>query len=149
MKKIFAAFLCMMFFTLPEVLSYSQTPNTEALCDTEIVVTGIKENSGKIVISIHDSAESFRKRLPYRTVKLPADGEQAVYHIGLKSGDYAFCVYHDVDGDGKLNTNAIGIPKEPFGFSNYDGKSPPGNFKKHKVSIDGAATIKIPLIKMN
>ena len=149
MKKIFAVFLGMVLFALPYSRSYSQTQNDEPLCDAEIVVTGIKEKSGTIVISIHDSAESFRKRLPYRTVELPADGEKAVYHISLKAGDYAFCVYHDDNSDGKLNTNAIGIPKEPFGFSNYDGKGPPGNFKKHKVCIEGATTVNIPLVKMN
>ncbi|MGI5106642.1 DUF2141 domain-containing protein [Treponema socranskii] len=145
MKKILTLFFCMMIFGS----SYSQTANGEALFDVEIVVTGIKENSGTIVISIHDSAESFRKHIPYRNVELAAAGEKAVYHIRLKAGEYAFCVYHDVNGDGKLNTNAIGIPKEPFGFSNYDGKGPPGNFKKHKVFIDGAATLTIPLVKMN
>ena len=145
MKKILTLFFCMMIFGS----SYSQTANGEALFDVEIVVTGIKENSGTIVISIHDSAESFRKHIPYRNVELAAAGDKAVYHIRLKAGDYVFCVYHDVNGDGKLNTNAIGIPKEPFGFSNYDGKGPPGNFKKHKVFIDGAATLTIPLVKMN
>ena len=145
MKKILTLFFCMMIFGS----SYSQTTGGEALFDVEIVVTGIKENSGTIVISIHDSAESFRKHIPYRNVELAAAGEKAVYHIRLKAGEYAFCVYHDVNGDGKLNTNAIGIPKEPFGFSNYDGKGPPGNFKKHKVFIDGAATLTIPLVKMN
>lgn len=128
---------------------YSQAADDKTLFDVEIVVTGIKENSGTIVISIHDSAESFRKHIPYRSVELAAAGDKAVYHIRLKAGDYAFCVYHDINGDGKLNTNAIGIPKEPFGFSNYDGKGPPGNFKKHKVFIDGTATVNIPLVKMN
>ncbi|MGP1565620.1 MAG: DUF2141 domain-containing protein [Treponema sp.] len=66
----------------------------------------------------------------------------------VKKGEYAFCVYQDVNKDRKLNTNAIGIPKEPFGFSNYDGKTYPGNFKKHKVFVDGAMTITIPLIKL-
>ena len=145
MKKILTLFFCMMIFGS----SYSQTTDGEALFDVEIVVAGIKKNSGTIVISIHDSAESFRKHIPYRNVELTAAGDKAVCHIRLKAGEYAFCVYHDVNGDGKLNTNAIGIPKEPFGFSNYDGKGPPGNFKKHKVFIDGAATLTIPLVKMN
>lgn len=142
MKKIFTVFFRMTLLGLV----YSQTMQTEALHDVEIVITGIKENSGTIVISIHNSVESFNKRLPYRTVKLAANGEKAVYHIPLESGDYAFCVYHDVNNDGKLNTNAIGIPKEPFGFSNYDGKGFPGNFKKHKVFIEDAMTINIPLV---
>ena len=148
MKKTRTLFFCIMIFATLYSL-YPQTADGETLCDTEIVVTGIKENSGTIVISIHDSAESFRKHIPYRNVELAVTGDKAVYHIRLKAGDYAFCVYHDVNGDGKLSTNAIGIPKEPFGFSNYDGKGPPGNFKKHKVFIDGAATLTIPLVKMN
>lgn len=148
MKKTRTLFFRMMLFAALYSL-YSQAADDKTLCDTEIVVTGIKENSGTIVISIHDSAESFRKHIPYRNVELAAAGDKAVYHIRLKAGDYAFCVYHDINGDGKLNTNAIGIPKEPFGFSNYDGKGPPGNFKKHKVFIDGTATVNIPLVKMN
>ena len=127
-------------------LVYSQTTQNETLYDVEIVITDITEDSGTLVISIHNSAESFNKRLPYQTVKLTAYKEKAVYHIQLKSGDYAFCVYHDINNDGKLNTNAIGIPKEPFGFSNYDGKGFPGNFKKHKVFIEDAMTINIPLV---
>ena len=148
MKKTRTLFFRMMLFATLYSL-YPQAADGEVLCDTEIVVTGIKENSGTIVISIHDSAESFRKHIPYRSVELAVTGDKAVYHIRLKAGDYVFCVYHDGNGDGKLNANAIGIPKEPFGFSNYDGKGPPGNFKKHKVFIDGAATVNIPLVKMN
>ena len=36
----------------------------------------------------------------------------------LPAGDYAIRFYHDVDGDGELDTNLMGIPSEPFGFSN-------------------------------
>ena len=144
MKKTRTLFFRMMFFATLYSL-YPQTADDKTLFDVEIVVTGIKENSGTIVISIHDSSENFRKHIPYRNVEQAATGEKAVYRIRLKAGNYAFCVYHD----GKLNTNAIGIPKEPFGFSNYDGKGPPGNFKKHKVFIDGAAAVNIPLVKMN
>ena len=148
MKKTRTLFFRMMLFATLYSL-YPQAADGEVLCDTEIVVTGIKEKSGTIVISIHDSAESFHKHIPYRSVELTVTGDKAAYHIRLKAGDYVFCVYHDVNGDGKLNTNAIGIPKEPFGFSNYDGKGPPGNFKKHKIFIDGAAAVNIPLVKMN
>lgn len=48
--------------------------------------------------------------------------------IELPEGEYAFCIYQDANNDGELNSNKIGIPKEPFGFSNYEGKTPPGNF---------------------
>lgn len=46
----------------------------------------------------------------------------------LPAGDYAARAYQDLDGDGELDKNRIGLPNEPFGFSN-DAKprlGPPG-----------------------
>lgn len=36
----------------------------------------------------------------------------------LPPGQYAFRLYHDVNGDGRMNTNPFGMPTEPFAFSN-------------------------------
>jgi uncharacterized protein (DUF2141 family) len=33
-------------------------------------------------------------------------------------GIYAIAVYHDIDGNRKLNRNLVGFPTEPVGFSN-------------------------------
>ena len=33
-------------------------------------------------------------------------------------GQYAAQVFHDVDDDGKVHQNLLGIPTEPIGFSN-------------------------------
>ena len=42
----------------------------------------------------------------------------SVEFASLPSGTYAIRYFHDVDGDGELDTNLMGIPSEPFGFSN-------------------------------
>lgn len=36
----------------------------------------------------------------------------------LAPGQYAFRLFHDVNGDGEMNTNPFGMPTEPFAFSN-------------------------------
>ncbi len=36
----------------------------------------------------------------------------------IEPGEYAIAIYHDLNGDGNLNTNFFGLPKEPYGFSN-------------------------------
>ncbi len=36
----------------------------------------------------------------------------------LAPGQYAFRLFHDVNSDGRMNTNPFGIPTEPFAFSN-------------------------------
>lgn len=48
----------------------------------------------------------------------------------------------------KLDTSFIGIPKEPVGLSNYDGKGIPGKFKKHKFTVSENLTVNIPLKKL-
>ena len=46
----------------------------------------------------------------------------------LKPGAYAIRAFHDVNGDGTLNTNPFGIPIEPYAFSNnaHGAMGPPG-----------------------
>lgn len=37
---------------------------------------------------------------------------------GVPSGGYALKAFHDVNANGVLDTNWMGIPKEPYGFGN-------------------------------
>lgn len=116
----------------------------------QITITNITTSSGTIVLSAHDSEESFKKKKPVQTVRVPASVPSVTIELSLTPGECAFCVFHDTNDDGDLNAGFMGIPKEPFGFSNYDGKGPPGNFKKHKVAIPAgteALALEIPLVK--
>jgi len=36
----------------------------------------------------------------------------------LPYGEYAVMLYHDENGNDKLDKNIVGVPKEPYGFSN-------------------------------
>jgi uncharacterized protein (DUF2141 family) len=36
----------------------------------------------------------------------------------LQEGSYAIKAFHDVNDSGEMDFNLIGIPKEPYGFSN-------------------------------
>jgi uncharacterized protein (DUF2141 family) len=36
----------------------------------------------------------------------------------LDPGPYAIILFHDENGNGKLDKNALGVPTEPYGFSN-------------------------------
>ena len=38
--------------------------------------------------------------------------------FSVEPGDYAIAVYHDQNGNGKMDKRMFGIPKEPYGFSN-------------------------------
>jgi outer membrane protein len=76
---------------------------------------------------LFDSSSTFVDlRDPLRVVTFPPGEQMSVRMTDLPGGDYALVVYHDENGNGRLDKNFIGIPREPLGFSNrYRPKGPP------------------------
>lgn len=85
-----------------------------------IEVQNIKVLEGNIRIGVFNRSEKFLKQgATFRTYVVPVDKTtQTIVIRDLPKGDYAFLLYHDENTDGKLNQNMLGIPIEPFGFSN-------------------------------
>ncbi|MEM9170459.1 MAG: DUF2141 domain-containing protein [Pseudomonadota bacterium] len=76
---------------------------------------------------------------------MDADG-LAVMELGaLPAGDYAFAVYFDKNGDGKLNRGKVlGLPKEPFAFSNdVRPKLRKPTFEETKVAVEPGSVVVI------
>ncbi len=99
-------------------------------------VVEAKKNGGKLHISLFNSDNSFNERKIYYSLVKDADTETVCIPIDLPSGEYVFSMYQDSNGNGRLDSNFLGIPREPFGFSNYNGKSAPGSFDKLKVMVN-------------
>jgi uncharacterized protein (DUF2141 family) len=62
-------------------------------------------------------------------------------------GDYAVAVFEDINGNGKLDTNFLGIPKEPTGISrDAKGSFGPPKFADAAFKIgDGLTPMRIQL----
>lgn len=86
----------------------------------QIRVLKVRARTGKIVAAVYDDADAFpHAERAVASVTAPAMGSPTVLEVpALPPGTYAVVVYHDVDGDGSLDTSFIGYPTEPFGFSN-------------------------------
>ncbi len=105
---------CLGLLTAAIVLSVS-TPALAA--DLELKVTNIESGTGEILISLYSNEEAFRSE-PLKTHRQAAQtGDIAVLLNDLPVGDYAVMLFHDINSNGKLDTNLIGIPKEPWGGS--------------------------------
>lgn len=57
------------------------------------------------------------QRFAEAIAKVETEGEVDI-QLQIPIGKYAVTIFHDVNGDAELSTNFIGIPKEPYGFSN-------------------------------
>ena len=82
---------------------------------------------GDIVFVLYDSPNTFGDlRDPAKVVAQPLDGRRVFHVREIPGGKFALLVFHDENGNGRLDKNFIGIPKEPLGFSNrYKPKGPP------------------------
>ncbi len=84
------------------------------------VETPFAAERGSVRLSVYEDELSFLERAAAKHfADLDEDGV-AILRLGaIEPGDYAFVVYYDANGDGKLNRGKIlGKPKEPVAFSN-------------------------------
>ncbi|MEL6761261.1 MAG: DUF2141 domain-containing protein [Myxococcota bacterium] len=96
-------------------------PETEVLSGIVIDVANLQSSRGEVYCTLYRSAKGFPtepqnsfKQSRVRVVKKKAQCR----FPSVKPGRYAVAVWHDEDGDQELDSNWIGIPKEPVGASN-------------------------------
>lgn len=53
-----------------------------------------------------------------QALKIPLQQGVARTVLTLPKGRYAIAAFYDADGNGKLSKNLVGVPSEPYGFSN-------------------------------
>ena len=64
----------------------------------------------------------------------------------IPAGRYAIAVYHDANGNGRLDRSAIGFPQEPYGFSNDVGRTSIPTFSGALVTVSApSSTVIIPV----
>ena len=85
-----------------------------------IVVTGIENDDGEVLIAVSNSRENYESNdTAFVGVKVKIENKKAEYTFEeLSFGEYAIKLFHDENMDGELDSNFLGIPTEDFGFSN-------------------------------
>jgi uncharacterized protein (DUF2141 family) len=128
-----------------------------------ISIEGLRETRGTVLVGLYDSAASFERAIrlagdegflndPERVAgaALRANDKRhaAVRFENLPPGRYAVILFHDENGNGKLDKNFWGVPIEPYGFSNdAQGTLGPPGFADAALTLDGGdRTIRISLV---
>jgi uncharacterized protein (DUF2141 family) len=123
----------------------AQETAASAAAPVQVTFTGITAPTGALYIGLYADEASFGGGAPLQGFKLDVTGAQVTQSIsGLQPGSYAVKVYHDIDGDGRMNTNAFGIPLEPYAASNNapSRMGPPAwSDAKFEVTADGATQL--------
>lgn len=70
-------------------------------------------------VTVYDDAASFLETAAAKHEAVVNEEGVALLTLDdLTPGEYVFIAYYDENGDGKLNRNVLGKPKEPYIFSN-------------------------------
>lgn len=103
----------------------------------KVEVTKLRPKQGLLMVAVYTSAESFGKTAA-QSLRFPAgdDAKLSFELCGLAGGEVALTMFQDLDGDGKLGRNLLGIPTEPWGSSGKPGPFGP-SWDTAKVALDG------------
>jgi uncharacterized protein (DUF2141 family) len=75
--------------------------------------------TGKVLVSLFGSEAAYGGHgAPVGQAMVNVAAGQHTATFTVPAGEYAVKSFHDVDGDGKMNTNPFGMPTEPYAFSN-------------------------------
>ena len=108
---------------------------------------GFKSDKGVVEVALFDQAAAFPTKPEKAIAKQRAPivgGTATVEFRDLKPGTYAVSAYHDANNNGKMDTNFIGIPKEPTGASNdAKGRMGPPSFKDAQFTLNAPGAVSI------
>lgn len=104
-------------------------------------------STGKVMVALYDSEAAWSGGAPVRSALVDvAAGQRSATFNDLPEGDYGMKAFHDVNGDGAMNTNPFGMPVEPYAFSNNAvGNMGPARWDQARVTVSGAVTQSIRL----
>ena len=106
MKYIF------LIFVLLPILVFSQN-------EIAIDIYKVPSSKGKISVAVYNKKEGFLKfDQVFKSDSIVA--QKGITHIAITNipqGEYALAIFHDENGNDKLDTNWLGIPKEKVAFS--------------------------------
>ncbi len=116
-----------------------------------IIIDNLESSNAPIFITLYTQKNEFlSEKDAYKFYKFIPKGKQLIVKLKeIGYGEYAIATYQDLNSDNLCNRSFIGIPKEPYAFSNnYIPRVRAPNFDDCKFLFDkNANSIKINMIK--
>jgi uncharacterized protein (DUF2141 family) len=126
------------------VVLFLSVSSTQAATLT-IRAQGVQADRNMVYAGICDTSFD-EATCPYKDRGQATAGTVELRIRNVKPGTYAIAVFHDVNGNGKLDRSFIGLPNEPYGFSNDVGRRGPPNFEAARILVkEPTTTVVIPI----
>jgi uncharacterized protein (DUF2141 family) len=105
-------------------------------------VTGLRSEKGQVKIAVFNSSEKWLGEEPVYSATINVGGQSVTWKFDdVPHGDYGIAVFHDENKNGKMDKNFLGMPLEPYGFSNNARVTfGPPKWDKSKFVVKGSTT---------
>ena len=117
-----------------------------AAADLTIQIDDVRSADGTLMVALFQ-AGGFLKQPVMSSAARAVQGGNIVVLKDVPAGEYAFAIYHDANGNGKMDKNLIGIPTEDYAFSNNAlGKMGPPSYDSARFTVFASgATARVSL----
>ncbi len=106
---------------------------------------GLKSAKGFLMVAVFDNENKFLGKEMYIAEKIAVTtAGELTLNIHLPKGTYAAAIYHDANGNGKLDRNIFYYPTEAYGFSNNArGVAGPPSWNDAKFTVENDLELRI------
>ena len=106
----------------------------------DVEVQNVRPQQGQLFLAAYGTAETYNKK-PMAAVKVPAgDATTRLQMCGISGDTLAITMYQDLDSDGKMGKNLMGMPTEPWGSSGAPGMFGP-TWQTGSVKLGAGAVV--------
>lgn len=116
-------------------------PATETVT---VVISALASTQSVVKLNFYNAPEKFLKdgQMAIRMVVRPEGKSVLKLPVELAPGEWAVAVSQDLNNNDKLDKNFLGIPTEPFAFSNnVKPRLSAPSFKECKFTVDGPGQV--------
>lgn len=124
-------------YALASILCTSQA----SAATLTVKITGISEAVGKMAVQLVASQAAYdgkAKASAAQMLPVASTEPMTLTFSNLAPGTYAVMVMQDENGNGTLDSNILGIPKESYGFSNNPNVMRKPYFDETKFEVTAA-----------
>ncbi|GGX22960.1 DUF2141 domain-containing protein [Undibacterium macrobrachii] len=123
-------------------LGLSLTSGAAQAGELSVEVQGLTEMKGNLLVAVFNQKGQWLKQATLNKKTEVTQKVMSVQFDNLPEGEYAVSVFHDLNGNGRLDSNPVGMPIEPYGFSNNAPSNfGPPSYDAAKITLDQAKTV--------
>ncbi|MBH9553751.1 DUF2141 domain-containing protein [Inhella gelatinilytica] len=124
---------------LAATLMMGVNPSAQA-ATLELTIEGLKASEGQLLVAVFDRPEVWLRGAALKGARVKVEGRSLTVVIDdLPDGaEVAVSAVQDLNGNGRMDRNAVGMPMEPYGFSrDAAGSFGPPSFEAAKITVQG------------